>query len=111
MEQRSLLRWIQIPVLLLAICAAGMAGATTTAGLDEAGPAITQLAAADPHYRADAAAFDGLPGRSGIQAGALQGQTADAPRTNVRVMWFAGFALVLYLLYRKQRSLEQQPVA
>lgn len=111
MEQRSLLRWIGIPVLLLAICAAGMASPATTAGLDETRRATTQLAAAGLDHRVDAAAFDGLPGGSGMQAGALQGQTADAPRTNVRVMWFAGFALVLYMLYRKQRSLEQQPVA
>lgn len=111
MEKRNpLLRWIEIPVLLLAICAAGTASATT-AGLEETRGATAQLAAALPGDRANAAAFDGLTAGNAIQAGALQGQTADAPRTNVRVMWFAGFALVLYLLYRKQRSLGQQPVA
>lgn len=90
--KRNLHRWIGIPGLLLAICVAGMASATT-AGLDEAGGATShasaQLAAADLHDRAD----------------------VEAPRTNVRVMWFAGLALILYQLYRKQRSLEQQPVA
>lgn len=90
MEKRSRFRWIKIPGLLLAICAVGMADATATAGLDEAGLTTNHAS---------------------TQPAANPGDQTDAPQTNAGVMWLAGLVLILYQLHRKQRSLEQQPVA
>jgi hypothetical protein len=45
----------------------------------------------------------------GIYRGSLQ--VAAVPEADVWVMLLVGFAVVLYQLRRKQRSLEQQPVA
>jgi hypothetical protein len=45
----------------------------------------------------------------GLYRGSLQ--VAAVPEADVWVMLLVGFAVVLYQLRRKQRSIEQQPVA
>jgi hypothetical protein len=48
---------------------------------------------------------------SGFLGGLYRVQVAAVPEADVWIMLLLGFAVVLYQLHRKQRSLEQSPVA